>query len=559
MRIVSCLYFLTILTVGHALPFKENHRQNTSTPSAQILNGTVVGKYIEGFDQDAFLGIRYAQPPVGSKRFMNPVSLNSKFDGDTFEATEYSDACYDLGLFGDNKGLPRSEDCLTLNIVKPSTNATSLPVAVWIHGGGFSDGSSRRDVYNLSYIVQNGMEQGKPFIGVSINYRLGGFGFLKGDELLKLGNTNVGLRDQLKALEWLNENIAGFGGDPNHIVIWGESAGATSVGLHLISGKLGHFIKGAIMESGTARLPGIFGETMAEDNENVYQNISLYFNCTGNSSLSCLQGVNASHLNEVFSGKTKALTKSVNSFPFIDGDYIPYFPSIRMVDPAVIPDIPIIVGTNTEEGTAFSKIGLNTTSGVADAMRKQFPLLRNSSISKILELYPEGNGKVSGSNLTIPAYYGKQYSRISSIFGDIMMMAQARAIASDWANKLIEVYKYRWNVADKGVSPIVGATHFQEVVYVFDNPSDHFVTASPWNEDKSSSELAKLISSQWVSFFSTLNPNNHGIENVPVWDKYLKDQKNFVYELQGKSHLEDDNFREEAIDYIIDLGPQCGC
>lgn len=126
----------------------------------------------------------------------------------------------------------------------------------------------------------------------------------------------MGLLDQLKALEWLNENLAGFGGDPNHIVIRGENAGGTSVGLHLISGKIGSFIKGAIMESGTARLPGIFGESMAEHNENVYQNISLYFNCTGKSSLSCLQGVNASQLNEVFSGKTTVLNKSIDSFSF---------------------------------------------------------------------------------------------------------------------------------------------------------------------------------------------------------------------------------------------------
>lgn len=108
---------------------------------------------------------------------------------------------------------PVNEDCLYLNVVRPSgyENA-SLPVAFWIHGGGFSQGGGIDQRYNLSFIVQEAAEQGKPFIGVSTNYRLSAWGFLSGDEVQEAGQTNIGLRDQRLALHWVQENIAGFGG-----------------------------------------------------------------------------------------------------------------------------------------------------------------------------------------------------------------------------------------------------------------------------------------------------------------------------------------------------------
>jgi carboxylesterase type B len=116
------------------------------------------------------------------------------------------------------------EDCLTLNVARPSESKEALPVAVWIYGGGFASGSSAWPVYNLSWVVNASQAANKPIIVVSLNYRLGVLGFLPGSELAAEGNVNLGLLDQRLALQWVQENIAAFGGDPNRVTVFGESA-----------------------------------------------------------------------------------------------------------------------------------------------------------------------------------------------------------------------------------------------------------------------------------------------------------------------------------------------
>ena len=153
----------------------------------------------------------FAQPPVGELRFRNPQSINSTYNS-TLEATSYAPEC--VGYGGDQIGYPVSEDCLYLNVIRPSGYENeSLPVGVWIHGGGLYEGGTRDERYNLSFIVDNSVQIGKPIIGVSIAYRLSTWGFLASQEVTGSGNTNMGLRDQRLALHWLQDNIGAFGGD----------------------------------------------------------------------------------------------------------------------------------------------------------------------------------------------------------------------------------------------------------------------------------------------------------------------------------------------------------
>lgn len=118
------------------------------------------------------------------------------------------------------------EDCLTLNVVRPAgiPHTQKLPVAVWIHGGGFFIGGSAWPYYNLSTFVSASQQAGQPILALSLNYRLGILGFLSGSELTAEGNVNLGLHDQRLALRWIKENIASFGGDPEKVTIFGESA-----------------------------------------------------------------------------------------------------------------------------------------------------------------------------------------------------------------------------------------------------------------------------------------------------------------------------------------------
>jgi carboxylesterase type B len=148
---------------------------------------------------------------------------------------------------------------LTLDIVRPSgvSKHDNLPVFVWIYGGNFVAGSSADPRYNTSYIVNSSVLIDKPIIAVSINYRVGGWGFLASKEIADAGESNIGLYDQRLALRWIQENIPDFGGDPSKVTIAGESAGGFSVGYHLtgFNGKNDGLFRAAIMQSGNSMGP----------------------------------------------------------------------------------------------------------------------------------------------------------------------------------------------------------------------------------------------------------------------------------------------------------------
>lgn len=221
-------------------------RLTTAALLATTKNGTYQGRHLQEWDQDAFLGIPYAQPPLGDLRFRWPQSINTSFSG-TRDASEYGYSCMQY-----HTNFSLSEDCLTLNVIRPTGNYTKLPVVVWIYGGGLYTGSTADPQYNLSGVVRVSQDLGQPVIAVDMNYRLGMWGFLQTPGLVAEGSSNAGLMDQRLALRWIQENIAAFGGDPDQVVIWGESAGAQSIAYHLFSydGRDDGLYRGAIMESG---------------------------------------------------------------------------------------------------------------------------------------------------------------------------------------------------------------------------------------------------------------------------------------------------------------------
>ena len=189
----------------------QTKRATESAPTVTVKNGTLEGLHSDTYDQDFFLGIPFARPPVGQLRFRVPQSINESWT-ETYDATSYSAACVGYGS-DDWPYKTLSEDCLYLNIIRPAGyENTSLPVAFWIHGGGLFEGSSVDERYNLSFIVQRSVEDGNPIIAVSTNYRLSAWGFLTGEEVVETGQTNLGFRDQRLAMHWVQENIAAFGG-----------------------------------------------------------------------------------------------------------------------------------------------------------------------------------------------------------------------------------------------------------------------------------------------------------------------------------------------------------
>jgi len=240
--------FFCIVTGALAAPAKR-----LFTPSVTIKNGTVTGSTTGTID--TFNGIPFAQPPVGNLRLKPPQSLASGFAGGSYAAVGVPTACPQFLTQVNTTNVPQDavgylldspigqtatltgENCLTLNVLRPSTATSSskLPVVVWIYGGGKSSQLTYRfklethsakgfefgstQTYNGSPLVQTSMNLGQPVIYVEMNYRLSGFGFLAGKEVKADGSTNLGLRDQRLALQWVAENIAAFGGDPDKVLI----------------------------------------------------------------------------------------------------------------------------------------------------------------------------------------------------------------------------------------------------------------------------------------------------------------------------------------------------
>ena len=230
---------------------------STSTPTASTKNGTYFGLTLPTFHQDAFYGIPFAQPPLGDLRLRYPVPFNQSWTGQR-NATLRGFSCpgFDApALQGFADGLIMGEDCLTLDIVRPAgvQAGDDLPIFLWLYGGGFKAGGSADPRYNASFMVRNSVEMNTPIIVVIPNYRTMSFGVMASSEILEAGVGNIALFDQRMALQWVAENIQGFGGDPARVTIAGESAGGSSVGYHLVAfeGQNDGLFSGAIMESGS--------------------------------------------------------------------------------------------------------------------------------------------------------------------------------------------------------------------------------------------------------------------------------------------------------------------
>lgn len=519
---------------------------------AQTGNGAYKGTHLPGFNQDAFLGIPYAQPPVGELRFEPSKEIEETWE-EARDATEYQNSCYWTGNGFDNEGLPVSEDCLTLNIVRPAGyEHTKLPVGVWIHGGGFNWGASQRDVYNLSYPVEQSVKGETPIVAVSINYRLSGWGFLASKEIVGDNKANNGMLDQRLALKWVKKNIEAFGGDPNQVTIWGESAGGMSVALH-ITGYGGEdsealFHRG-IMESGAI---GSSSFSSVDEVQANYDNVTKQVGCDGaDDTLACLKKVPADKLNDVFN------QSSLQYGPVLDGGFIPDYPT-KLMDQGKFAKVPVIVGANTDEGTSFGLGNVNTTEEVVQGLKMGYPNVSNSTANRLLEYYPDDPAQGCPFN-TSDQYsnetWGLQYKRANAMLGDIKMIGPRRRMVKDMSKFGLPVYSYNWNQSDysfDGTKPPIAA-HFHEVVYVFHNPNwnnqSHADIIGP-DPDGSKMQLADLTSRFFMSFIATGDPNNANLDaDHPYWPRYLEAQQNMYFKAQD-THVEDDTYRAEPIHFI---------
>jgi carboxylesterase type B len=549
--------FASLLAVASAAPGyrrQAGYGNNGGAPTAHVKNGTISGVHSSTYNEDYFLGIPYAQPPVNGLRFKVPQSLNTTWNS-TYDATEYAPSC--VGYGGDQKGYPISEDCLYLNVVRPSGyEDQELPIGLWIHGGGLQMGGSRDARYNLSFIVENSVKIGKPIIGVSINYRLAGWGFIASDEVSGSGDTNIGLRDQRLALHWVHENIAAFGGDPAKVTIWGESAGAASVGWHLLAynGRDDGLFRAGIMESGNPVNYNSYSSVI--DYQPGYDGLVNATDCgSAIDTLECVRYAPYELVNNWFNS-----TNGSNWNPIVDGDFIARWGSLQLADGDFV-KAHIIVGANTDEGTAFGPRGIDTEQDFIDTIT-----LPEAFIPEVLEAYPntpaywippvEEIGNYTYPNMS-------QYRRSAAYAGDRVMIANRRGACETWTANGVPAYSYRFNTIPNGIPFTTGVTHFQEVAFVFDNTQglgygELWGTVNPYaNKSESYQELGYLMSSSWASFIHDLDPNGYKGRNssTPDWPVYSNDEpENMVFDtnVTGNAFAEADTWRKEGIQFILD-------
>ncbi|KAJ4347702.1 hypothetical protein N0V95_005200 [Ascochyta clinopodiicola] len=331
-----------------------------------------------------------------------------------------------------------------------------------------------------------------------MNYRLQGWGFLAGNDVRNQGLLNLGIQDQRLALQWIQDNIEAFGGDRKKVTLQGESAGAASVGIHLLAngGRNDGLFSGAICQSGG---PYYFGSYAPDaQSQKVYESVLNATNCTNaHDRLQCLRAAPFSTINTTFT--------SLSFLPVIDGTLIPGYSSSSLANGRFV-KVPLLIGANTDEGKIFSGMGVNTTSEFASYISQYSYTYttNNETIRDLLEAYPEvGSNSTHGQSddtRPVSAPYGAQFLRTARYTGDAMFIAGRR---------------YRFDTIPGSTDPLyVGATHFEEVAFVFNNlmgegmPSNAF-EVEPLEREKSYKQLSDVMGRMWMSFAATHSPNNH--------------------------------------------------
>ncbi|KAF9873224.1 carboxylesterase [Colletotrichum karsti] len=547
------LVFLSGLDLSEGLP----GHHDVSPPSVRLSNGTYVGVWNEQYAQDFFLGIPYAQPPIGSLRYAAPQPLNSSFEG-TRSAAEYGWMCIGYGSDTANLGSPVSEDCLTINVVRPAGTkpGDNLPVGIWVHGGSYVNGGSRDPRYNLSYIVEQSVKENKPIIAASINYRLSYWGFLFSKELQDDHAGNIGFRDQRLALQWLQENIAPFGGSPDKVTIWGESAGARSLGMQLIAydGKHDNLFRSAILESGSSVAKFVGADAWQPYFEALLQKTAC---ADASDRLGCLRALPWQTLNAIFNGTNPLGVTPPTISAVIDGDFITG-KATTLLSAGKFAHVPLLLGNNFDEGTGYAKQGINTTEDF-EAWLASSLLADSTQIEAIKKLYPDDPA------VGIPASYpdrptgtafGSQWKRVAAVAGDYQQHSGRRLLASSYAGAGLPVYSYMWNVYVNGLAPIYGATHFQEVAFVFNNVKGLGYATNPFEgKPESYVQLADLMSKMWVAFIHGTDPNQctrpwaKGLS----WPQYTPNRPlNLVFDANYTrlGYVAKDDYRKAEIAYM---------
>jgi para-nitrobenzyl esterase len=467
---------------------------------AQITTAKVTGGQIQGTidnDLSVFKGIPFAAPPVGENRWRAPQPV-APWTG-IKETTAFGNS-----PMGNNNG---KEDCLYLNVWSPAKSAAEkLPVLVWIYGGGFSGGTTSDRTYDGAKLARKGV------VLVSVNYRLGVFGYLAHPELSResgKGSGCYGIMDQIAGLQWVHDNIAQFGGDPAKVTIFGESAGGISVSMLTVAPAAKGLFQGAISQSGGSMAPNMITGTEAGQNvptlaraEKVGQD---FFAELG---VKDLKEARALPADVVQAGRPAAANPAaapatgrrggpgrgaggggLRFWPVADGQTIPG-DQYELFSAGKFNDVNILVGTNSDEGASFGGRG-------------------NYAVAAFEDTIKAGYG--GGADAIIKAYAHDTDARAAQSGKDLFREGGFAWHTWAWANLQTQKGKGKAFVYyfDRHSANQNGAPHGADVAFVFGNRNF---------TDPNDIPLNNLMMTYWTNFAKTFDPNGPGLPQWPVYD-----------------------------------------
>jgi para-nitrobenzyl esterase len=503
--IAVCLVLVGVLSIFYS--FRSPKKSGKISDTIKIETGMISGVKSKTSDVVAFKGIPFAAPPVGDLRWKAPepaiywqgIKKCNAFGPSPMQAKPVPFMVYTSEFLIPET--PISEDCLYLNVWTKASKGEKKPVFVWIYGGGFTSGGTAVPIYDGEAMAKKGI------IFVSVNYRVGVFGFLAHPDLTKESPNNAsgnyGLLDQIAALKWVKKNISAFGGNPDNITIAGQSAGSMSVNCLVASPVAKGLFNKAIAESGsmlisnptlkTSNLPG------AEE-----QGVKL------------AQSVNASSLTELRKVPAAALMKFAGRYsPIIDGYVLPEAVS-EIFAKGKENHVPVLTGWNADE--AFVA-GFKSKEAFQQQAKEQY----GADAARFLKYFPANTdeeamrSQIKLSRDQIFAISGYKWAGLQSAQG----------------KSPIYVYYFARKLPATADYVKYGAFHTGEVAYVMDNLK---FLHRPWLPVDY--KLANLMSDYWANFITNGNPNGKGL---PIWPKYdLHDQQAMVFDQgAGKQVLPD--------------------